>query len=141
MHLRHAPLLRKQRGFHVDFAIQIIEVARGLGAVPGGNLVARAVKTQGAAKRQMHIQRQPAAHRAGVALRGRCNVIGGAEAVDKSIRGRVRGVTRAVAIEPLDQIRIELAGQVLRHSVTRHVSMLPALCLSRQVLHRWQKAG
>ena len=117
MHLRHAPIGVKKDALHVDLAVQIVEIAPPFAAVAGSDLIARAIKTQGAAKRQMQVKRQLTAHAARLASRDPGPVIVNAERFAEAIRGRIRGVARTVTIESANQVRVKFKRQVLHANI------------------------
>jgi hypothetical protein len=109
----------QQVGDGLDLAADVADVFGRAAVILGDHLVARAVVADGVAERHVHVQRKRLVGPQAIALLQRIDVVVGGECPGETVRGRVRGVTRPVAVVLADQRGIELQRRGCRRAGDR----------------------
>jgi hypothetical protein len=96
----------EQHRLHGHFLDQIAYIFGSLAAILGDHFVAGAVKTQRVAERNMDIQRQRTGDAANFAFCHPLAIATGIESFNEAICSRIRGIARAVLIQPAYQLQV-----------------------------------
>ncbi|MCY1171254.1 hypothetical protein D9M73_113590 [compost metagenome] len=118
----------------IDFAAQVTQVFIGLAVMPGDDLVACAVVTQGLAKRNVDVQGQRHDHGCGaaMALRQRLCIVIRGKGLDKAVRCRIGGITRPVQVKSAQQVGRNNTHELIsleECTLCRQISALALTCI------------